>query len=455
MEQKICKIAIESFLSAFFFVFACSVTASAAADTLGVQTFPEESQSLFKETKAPFIDRIAFRTNALDWLLTIPNVGFEMDLDGSEFNSMTLGISAKYNWNTTHMWRDTKSSYMSPIAFNLLDVRPEFRYYYRTRKAPARKPDKWNVESFLKDKKKPKTWRAHYVGAYVNYGTYTLKLGKKGRQGQVIGFGASAGYSIPMYEYRNSAIDVELGLSAGFQMCSKQFFAHNPDGYFYTEVLTNGNRKGREHLGLTPFPVVSDVRVAFVWRHKSIKDKVKEDVELNRVKRHFNTISGDYNYNDCTKESLDVMLENTITSIRDRRAIMENDSLYRSRFMEEVLRQEENLLSFVPMAFPGEFKEDPRVHQIVKEYENKLYKLIEKGKKNAIKAFDKAVAEEKAGKAKAAAQAAKEAAAAAKEAETPDAPKEEKPAKEKKVKEPKPTKEKNKDKDKEAEESEE
>ena len=133
----------------------------------------------------------------------------------------------------------------------------------------------------------------------------------------------------------------------------------------------------------------------------------------------------------------------------------ENDSLYRSRFMEEVLRQEGNLLSFVPMAFPGEFKEDPRVHQIVKEYENKLYKLIEKGKKDAIKAFDKAVAEEKAGKAKAAAQAAKEAAAAAKEAETPDAPKEEKPAKEKKVKEPKPAKEKKKDKDKEAEESEE
>lgn len=428
------KRAIEFLLCAFCFASVFSVEAFAAADTLSVDAREPE----FFSPKTPFIDRIAIRTNALDWLLTIPNVGFEFDLNGSEFNSMTFGLSAKYNWNTTHLWRDTKSPYMPPVVFNILDVRPEYRYYYRTRKAPRQKSGKWNVESFLKDKKNPKTWRANYVGAYVNYATYTFKFGQKGRQGEAVGFGASTGYSIPMYEYKNGAVDVELGFSVGLQMCSKTFFAHNPDGYFYTEVLTNGKAKGRDHLALTPFPVVSDLRVAFVWRHKSIKDKVKEDDDRNRVERHFNTIKGDYNYDDCTKESLDVMLENTL-SLSARRTVMANDSLYRQKFMDEVLRQEANLLSFVPMAFPGEFKEDPRVHSIVKDYEDRLYKLIERGKKDAIRDFERALAESKADKAKAEAKAAREAEAAAKAAgieseEEKEEKKEEKKEKEKKRK---------------------
>ena len=440
-------------LCAVIVVFAFPVTANAAADSLIVNN---EAQTYLPKT--PFSDRIAIRTNALDWLLTVPNLGIEYDLTGSEFNSMTVGISAKYNWNTSHTWRDTKTSYMPPVVFNLLDLRPEFRYYYRTRKAPARKSGKWDVESFLKDKKNPKSWRASYVGAYMNYATYTLKLSEKGRQGQAIGIGASAGYSIPMYEYKNGAVDVELGFSVGLQVCSKVYFAHNPDGYFYTEVLTDGNRKSRHHMGVTPYPVVSDVRVAFVWRHKSIKDKVKEDEDRNRVKRHFNTISGDYNYNDCTMESLNAMLENTLSS-SDRRAVMANDSLYRSKFMAEVERQEQNLLSFVPMAFPGEFKADPRVHEIVKEYEDKLYKMIETGKKNAVKAFDKELAELRSGQAKQAAEAAKaaqkaEAAKAAEAVKEPDPEKQENPDK-KKEKEPKKEKVKKDKKQKEQESAEE
>lgn len=442
MDFKKVKKAVEVILLPFFGIFAYMGTASAAPDSLRVET-PETD---FELVKSPLIDRIAVRTNALDWMLTVPNIGFEIDLNGSEFNAITLGLSAKYNWNTLHYNSSTGNTYAPPTAFNLLDIRPEAKYWYRTRKG-IRSKNKFNFESFLKDKKHPKTWRANYVGAYANYSTYTFKFGKRGMQGHAIGVGVSAGYSIPMYEYRKGAVDVELGASVGLQVCTRDMFAHNPDGYFYVPVI-----EGTKDLHLTPFPVISDVRVAFVWRHKSIKDKVKEDVEKNRVKNVYNMIQVDYNYNDYTKSQYDEKLKNTLSS-RERDKIMANDSLYRAGFLKDLDTQEETLLGYIPMQFSDEFKQDPRVHAIVKEYEQKLYKLTAKRKKEAIKLFEKEWAEAKAGVAKAKAEAEKQA-----KAETPktekgktDAPKEkvdkapkEKAPKEKVEKEKKQKKEKDK-----------
>ena len=68
------------------------------------------------------VSRLSIKTNAFEWLLTIPNVGVEYDLGKTEYNKFTAGLSAKYNWNTYHN--------MAPsVVFNLMDVRPEFRYY--------------------------------------------------------------------------------------------------------------------------------------------------------------------------------------------------------------------------------------------------------------------------------------------------------------------------------------
>lgn len=448
MDFKRRKKAVEALLLPFLGIFAFVGTASAAPDSLRVET----TETSFEQTVTPLIDRIAVRTNAFDWMLTIPNIGFEMDLNGSEYNNITLGLSAKYNWNTLHYNMNTGNTYAPPTAYNLLDIRPEARYWFRTRKGPRTKAA-MNLENFLKNRKDPKTWRANYVGVYTNYANYSFKLGQKGMQGHVFGFGLSAGYSVPMYEYSNGAIDVELGASVGLQLCTRDMFAHNPDGYFYVPVV-----KGTKDLHLTPFPVVSDVRVAFVWRHKSIKDKVKEDVERNRVKRVFNTIESDYNYNDQSKSRYDEDLKNTLSN-RDRERIMANDSLYRAGFMKNLNEQEATLRGYVPMQFSDEFKQDPRVYEIVKEYEEKLYKLITQRKKEAIRLFEKEWAQAKSGAAKAKAEAAKAKAEAEKKAKadapkdaakekvekTPKqekAPKEAKAQKEKKVKEEKQKKEK-------------
>lgn len=68
------------------------------------------------------IERWAFRTNALEWLLTVPNFGIEYDLSSSPYNRASVGISAYYNWNTHH----TDLPYN---VFNVFMVKPEVRYY--------------------------------------------------------------------------------------------------------------------------------------------------------------------------------------------------------------------------------------------------------------------------------------------------------------------------------------
>ena len=379
VDRNLTKSAIQCTLLAILACLMFSVSAYAGAEDKSVAESVKTTNWLSNMFS---IDRLAVKTNAVDWMLTIPNIGVEYDLTASEYNSMTIGLSTKYNWETYH-------KITSPYVFNLFDIRPEFRYYYRQTPISRVKSD-WTLKKFLKEQKNPIPWRAYYVGGYVNYSSYAIKLGQKGYQGPAIGFGASAGYGIPMYEYKSGVVDVEFGFSVGLQVTKKGTFVYNPYGEFFTGVIESSDTK----MGLTPFPVVSDVRVAFVWRHKSIKDKVKEDTDKNKVERLFNVIKGDYNYNDYTKEWYDENLENTKSS-REKREIMASDSLYRSGYYHELDEHEATLRSYIPNAFPSEMKEDPRVYQIIQKYEAKLEELIVKNKKVAIKQFEAVLSESK------------------------------------------------------------
>lgn len=374
-------------LSALLLVCLFPASAIAGADSLVV-----DKPVVVNDNK--FIDRLAVRTNAVDWVLTVPNIAVEFDLTGSQYNNMTVGVSAKYNWDTYH-------TYSPPMLFNLLDVRPEFRYYYRTRHKQST-TEKWSLDWFLKDRKHPKEWRASYVGAYANYGSYAFKFTEKGMQGHVIGLGATAGYSVPMYEYKNGAVDVELGFSVGLQVCSRDMFVHNPDSYTYTSVV-----EGSKGMHLTPFPVVSDVRVAFVWRHKSIKDKVKRDLDKERVKAYYieKELEKQYNHDSLytDRSAYELKLKDhdkgfisaitgewMITDSTKRMAIMANDSLYFGGYCQILDEEEQNLMDQIPNAFPAELKEDSRVYEIVRQYEGKLIEMIQNNKKKAIKKFKEA-----------------------------------------------------------------
>lgn len=111
-------------------------------------------------------------------------------------------------------------------------------------------------------------------------GGYSVKLGKEGRQGQLYGIGVTFGYGIPLYQYEKGAVDLDLGMSVGLALTKHDAFAHNPDGDYYT-VLPESS-KG---LHIVPFPVISELKVAFVFRKRSIDDKYKRvDQEKLREK---------------------------------------------------------------------------------------------------------------------------------------------------------------------------
>lgn len=86
----------------------------------------------------PRIGQWNIRTNAFDWVLTIPNIAVEYDLSNNMHNKYTVGAQVKYNWNTTHKFKPG-------TVFNVLDARVEGRYYFPTRNKQSYRPDSVKV----------------------------------------------------------------------------------------------------------------------------------------------------------------------------------------------------------------------------------------------------------------------------------------------------------------------
>lgn len=330
----------------------------------------------------------------LEWLLTIPNFGAEFDLSPSPYNRMTLGLSAKYNWNTYHR-------YAPSVVFNVFDVRPEFRYYYRTKKRPVYKyrtdrylgtaradttdwvkynadrenwkfSDWFNENVWTVERKDPKPARAQYLGIYADYATFSFKFGRKGIQGQAIGLGASYGWGLPLYEYNRGAIDIEFGFSVGLQVAKYDTFTHNPDGNYYTKLAPESR-----NFHFTPFPVISELRVAFAWRHVSVKDRyTKEDPQKIRFGNSLKDLNAEF---DDAKAKFDRGLDEKL-----RNAYAADDSLYRSAFVQSI---EETLDRFKN----NNVDSDPILNQDNKE---KLKSLADSRSRKAIKEFDRAVRKE-------------------------------------------------------------
>ena len=196
------------------------------------------------------IDRWSFRANALELLCTVPNFNVEFDVSSSPYNRWSLGLTAKYNWDTWHSVPPT-------LVFNMFEIRPEFRKWFRM------KPKEGND--------KPTRERAFFLGGYASGGTYSIKPGKYGIQGPLFGAGALFGYDFPLYTYRHFAIDFELGVAAGLAVTSYDGYTMNRSNTDYIEAP--GKSKGWH---LCPFPVLSEVKACFVFRTLSIKEKYKK-----------------------------------------------------------------------------------------------------------------------------------------------------------------------------------
>lgn len=197
-------------------------------------------------------DRWSFRINALELLCTVPNFSVEFDLSSSPYARSTLSLGVKYNWETWHT--------LPPrLVFNMLEFRPEYRWWFRIKPRDGKR-------NWLSNK-------AFFAGAYAQAGNFAIKPGTYGIQGPLYGLGASFGFDFPLYSYRRLALDFELGVAAGLLVCRKDSFTTSRSG---TEYVVVPERSKPMHL--VPYPAFTEIKACFVFRSRSIKDKyVKQD----------------------------------------------------------------------------------------------------------------------------------------------------------------------------------
>ena len=231
-------------------ITASATTNVTAAKTKATTTTKAKSAAAKVSDRITGIDRWSFRANALELLCTVPNFNVEFDVSSSPYNRWSLGVTAKYNWDTWH-------SGPPALVFNMFEIRPEFRKWFRM------KPKEGNA--------KPTRERAFFLGGYASGCTYSIKPGKYGIQGPLFGAGALFGYDFPLYTYRHFAIDFELGVAAGLAVTSYDGYTMNRSNTDYIEAP--GKSKGWH---LCPFPVLSEIKACFVFRTLSIKERYKK-----------------------------------------------------------------------------------------------------------------------------------------------------------------------------------
>lgn len=289
-------------------------------------------------------ERWGFKTNAVDWLLTIPNVGVEFDLGQTSRSKRTVNANLKWNWNTSHKYKPS-------TVFNLFDFRVEWRQYFRTRQQNVPitlKKDgfkKYIKEHIFSTKRNhPRDSRAYYWGVYANAASYNIKFGKEGRQGNAFGAGISLGYTMPLYGYGSESsgrhfIDLEMGGALGLLFTNYDVYEFDDESDCYP-IIEDKCKGGH----LVPLPLVTDLRVAFVYRFKSVKDKYKQSVERRFDKRQ-QILQKEKERTDSIKQRLD-----EIQSKLKRRKIALNDSVINqiaadSSFSKEVVRIWRTMLS--------------------------------------------------------------------------------------------------------------
>lgn len=195
-------------------------------------------------------ERFAFRTNTLYWAVATPNIGIQFDITPYDYNRWTLQTDLKWN-------PGVNNGKEKALSYKLLDAKLELRKYFRN-------------TSVRKGKNStPKYWRAYYWGIYAGYTDYEIFL-KNGFTGKHFGAGLSAGWEVPVYKFKTGTLDLDLGMSAGWIYGKNKKRIHNGDEYTFTNV---------KDMHFTPYPIISEIRVALVYRFKSVKEK------YNKTKR--------------------------------------------------------------------------------------------------------------------------------------------------------------------------
>ncbi len=252
----------------------------------------------------PFWKRFSVHTNALEWALTVPNLGLEFDLGKTENTRYSLLFTGKYNGQTEH-------TIQPRWVFNVIAAQVEVRKYWRTgggekvmdRPEAQDKEGKDTIGCFKKafardttvnvftalfrkfrhnrlsgrtiSNQTARVWRAYYVGLYVGADKYTINLGGDGKMGRSLNGGVSFGFTMPMYAFKGgSSVDLDLGVSVGGKMTKYWNIGYDEETACYT------NKAGDfKSWHIVPYPVVHEIRVGVAYRFNSIGNKVKNQAE--------------------------------------------------------------------------------------------------------------------------------------------------------------------------------
>lgn len=226
--------------------------------------------------KLSFADRLAIRTNMVDWALLIPNIGVEFDVRNTNWNRWTVGANVRYNWQTSH-------TYKPSFVYNLFQARLEGRQYWRTRDMRRRKLERhnhfWDKAISIRRKRAKHPATTWYRGVFVAYNKYSFLFGGNGHQGTSYMAGITYGIIRPMFAFENgNSLDLEFGASVGAVYYKDDVYRHDADKDSYVIVE-------QKPAQLLKFPMVNEIRVGLVYRlgHAPVlsKYRYRRDVDMD------------------------------------------------------------------------------------------------------------------------------------------------------------------------------
>ena len=278
------------------------------------------------EEDLSFKDRIAIRTNVVDWALTVPNIAFDYDIVSTPYDKRSIGLGLRYNWNASH-YRLNGDDWLSRapgMVFNLFDARVDYRFYWRQQPYDNRSDayGDWEREwingakgfgklraraNCFRAADNPKTHLSFFVGPYLSASTFSFKLGSEavGRQGFAVGAGLTGGVALPLYGYENgAALDLEFGGSLGLHFSSFDFYKMDVENDEFQSAV-NKNGKGHRNMFI-PFP--SELRVSLVYRFRSIS-KQHTEIDYALIDRRYvaRLMEGDSKNTSAYNDSIGVL----------------------------------------------------------------------------------------------------------------------------------------------------
>lgn len=258
--------------SIFKIAIIITILTSVGFVTITAKTPPQKRITINTDSIVPLKNRWAIRTNIIDWVALLPNIGVEFDLSKYLYKNWSVGLSAKGNWTTP-------SFFPNNVFYDLSTVRLEFKRYNRTR-MPNRDIN-WLARIFTWQKVNPNLERTWFLGPYIDFSKYNMKFSKTGHKGLAVGSGMTFGFGRSVYAYKNGVLDLELSASLGVVYTQFDSYTLNNKNNSY-EYVEKGMSK------FLPYPIISDIRLAFVYRFSTIKGKYKEN---STIKSRFKELS--------------------------------------------------------------------------------------------------------------------------------------------------------------------